>query len=305
MVKILLTGASGMVGKNILEHPDSIGYEFLTPSSKELNLKNYIEVNEYLKNNKPNLIIHAAGKVGGIQANIAEPVSFLIDNLEIGKNIVLASKENNINQFINLGSSCMYPRNAKNPLKEEFILKGELEPTNEGYALSKIMTSKLCDYISKEDNSKDYKTIIPCNLYGRHDKFDPKNSHMIPAVIRKVYEAKENNSSIVKIWGDGLARREFMYAGDLADFIFFAIKNYSRIPKNINVGLGTDYSITDYYKIISKVLGYNGEFKYDLSKPTGMKQKLMDNSKIKKLGWSPKTSLENGVKQTLKFYKNI
>lgn len=302
-MKIVLTGASGMVGKNILEHAEAKKYNFLTPSSSELNLLDFSKVNLYLEKNNPDFIIHAAGKVGGIQANMANPVNFLVDNLEMGKNIILSSKKNKIKRLINLSSSCMYPRNAKNPLKEELILKGELEPTNEGYALAKIIATRLCEYINKENLDYQYKTIIPCNLYGRHDKFDPKHSHMIPAVIKKIHEAKEANKKEIDIWGDGTARREFMYTQDLADFIFYSIENFEKLPQNTNVGLGVDYTINEYYKTIAKVIGFKGKFVHDLSKPVGMKQKLIEDSVIKQMNWKHKTTLEEGIKKTYDFYK--
>ena len=225
--------------------------------------------------------------------------------MDMGRNIIMAARKNSIKNLINLSSSCMYPRNAENPLSEDLILKGELEPTNEGYAIAKSMTTKLCEYIMKEDEDKEYKTIIPCNLYGKYDKFNPENSHMIPAVIRKIYEAKESKINQIDIWGDGLARREFMYAEDFANFIFYAIPNLKRMPQNINVGLGLDYSINEYYKCIADVVGYEGKFNYDLSKPVGMKQKLIDDTKLKHFGWSYKTSLEQGIKKTFEFYKKI
>lgn len=303
-MKILLTGSNGMVGKNILEHNSAHNYDFINPSSKELNLLNYQDVKNYIALNQPDFIIHAAGKVGGIHANIKEPVSFLIDNLDMGRNIIMAAKENNIKNLLNLASSCMYPRNVENPLSESLILKGELEPTNEGYAIAKIMSTRLCEYIVKEDNSKNYKTVIPCNLYGKHDKFHPENSHMIPAVIRKIYDAKLSCVNEINIWGDGTARREFMYVEDLSDFIFYAITKFDKMPQNINVGIGHDYSINDYYSEIAKVLDYKGEFLHDLTKPTGMKQKLIDNTKLKKFGWKSKTTLTEGLSKTIDYYKS-
>jgi GDP-L-fucose synthase len=303
-MKILLTGSNGMVGKNILEHNSAHNYDFLTPSSKELNLLNYQDVKNYIAFNKPDFIIHSAGKVGGIQANIKEPVSFLVDNLDMGRNIIIAAKENNIKNLLNLASSCMYPRDANNPLSENLILKGELEPTNEGYAIAKIMSTRLCEYIVKEDDSKSYKTVIPCNLYGKHDKFHPENSHMIPAVIRKIYQAKLSGTNEINIWGDGTARREFMYTEDLADFIFYALTNFDKMPQNINVGIGHDYSINDYYSEIAKVLDYKGEFSHDLTKPTGMKQKLIDDTKLKEFGWKSKTTLTEGLSKTIDYYKS-
>lgn len=302
-MKIFLTGGNGMVGKNILHFPKANNYDFLHPGSNELDLKNYSAVSDYIKLHKPDFIIHAAGFVGGIQANIANPVKFLTENLEIGKNIILAAKENNVKHFINLASSCMYPRNAKNPLSEELILQGELEPTNEGYALAKIITTRLCEYIHKEDNSFLYKTVIPCNLYGKYDKFSPEHSHMVPAVIKKIYEAKVSNQNQIDIWGDGLSRREFMYAEDLADFIFYAIEHFETMPQNINVGLGFDYTINEYYQTIANVIGFEGTFVHDLTKPVGMKQKLIDNAKLTQFGWKHSTSLETGIEKTVAYFK--
>lgn len=293
-----------MVGKNILEYSKKYNYNILSPSSEELNLLDYNSVDNFIKENNPDFIIHAAGKVGGIQANIKEPVSFLVDNIDMGRNIILAAKSNNIKNLLNLSSSCMYPRNAENPLSESLILKGELEPTNEGYAIAKIMSTRLCEYIVKEDHSKNYKTVIPCNLYGKYDKFDPQNSHMIPAVISKIYKAKLSDSRKISIWGDGKSRREFMYTEDLADFIFYAITNFDKMPQNINVGLGHDYSINDYYLEIATVLGYKGKFLHDLTKPTGMKQKLIDDTKLKEFGWKSKTTLKEGLRKTINYYKS-
>ncbi len=302
-MKILITGSGGMVGQNILEHRQASHYEFLTPNRSELNLLDASKVKKYLAENKPDMIIHAAGVVGGIQANIAEPVRFLVDNMQMGLNMLTAAKDAEITRFMNLSSSCMYPRDAQNPLAEELILKGELEPTNEGYALAKVASTRLCEYIHREDSDYLYKTVIPCNLYGRHDKFDPKHSHMIPAVMRKIFEAKQAGLQEIDIWGDGLARREFMYAGDLADFVYYAIQNFEAMPQNINVGLGHDYTINEYYAEIAKVVGFEGEFVHDLTKPTGMKQKLIDDTKLKAFGWRYTTSLEDGLKQTFEYLK--
>ena len=304
-MKILVTGGSGMVGKNIALNSASSKFDILTPSSKELNLLDFQLVDNYLKKENPDVIIHAAGLVGGIQANIENPVSFLVDNLSMGKNLIIAARNNKINKLINLASSCMYPRDAENPLKESLILQGELEPTNEGYALAKIVCTRLCEYITKTNSELLYKTIIPCNLYGKYDKFDPKNSHMIPAVVRKVFEAKENGESSVEIWGDGLARREFMFVNDLVDFIFYAVKNLEEMPQNINVGLGYDYSINEYYQTIAEVIGYTGDFVHDLSKPVGMKQKVVDIDLLNKFGWKATTSLKEGIKETLNYFKTL
>ena len=300
-MKILITGSTGMVGKNIVEN-NADNHVLLTPSRNEVDLLDYNKIYNYIKENQPDLIIHVAGVVGGIQANISNPVKFLVDNTEIGKNVITAAKNNKIKRLINVASSCMYPRYAPNPLKEEMILTGELEPTNEGYALAKIFAQRLCTYINREDSFFEYKTVIPCNLYGRWDKFDEKKSHMVPAAIRKIHEAKVKNKNEVVIWGTGTARREFMYAGDFADFIWFAVKNFDIVPETMNVGLGYDFTINQYYETIAKVIGYRGKFIHDLSKPEGMKQKLVDITKLEKLGWKPKHTLEEGVKKTYEFF---
>ncbi|GGD49852.1 GDP-L-fucose synthase family protein [Muriicola marianensis] len=303
--KILLTGGTGMVGRNILEHPEATDHDVLHPTSSELNLLDRREVKAYLSAHKPDLIIHAAGLVGGIQANMANPVGFLMDNLDMGRNLIGETLAAKVPRLLNIASSCMYPRGAKNPLEESMVLKGELEPTNEGYALAKIVATRLCQYISDTNPELSYKTLIPCNLYGRFDKFDPRNSHMLPAVIRKIDLAVKEGINEVDIWGDGLSRREFMYSGDLADFVFYAIERFEELPQDLNVGLGYDYTINEYYHTIADILGYRGTFKHDLTKPVGMKRKLMDNTKLKALGWEPKTSLEEGIRRTFEYYKSI
>lgn len=301
-MKIFLTGSSGMVGKNILEGGTCLNNEWFCPSHSELDLLNYAHVEAALHNFQPDLIIHAAGVVGGIQANIKEPVRFFYDNLEIGKNVVWAAKKLGIKKILNLSSSCMYPKDKDTMLVEEDILTGSIELTNEGYALAKIVVAKLCAFISNEFKDLHYKTLIPCNLYGRWDKFDLSHGHMIPAVIKKIHEAVKNNSNTVEIWGDGTARREFMYAADLADFILFAADNFEKLPNMINVGLGHDFSILEYYKQIAKVVGFKGDFSFNLTKPIGMKRKLIDVSKSNRLGWTAKTSLKDGLEKTYNFF---
>lgn len=302
MTKILITGSKGMVGRNIVESEKAKNYTLLTPSSSELNLLDRLSVDNYIKANSPDIVIHCAGRVGGIQANMAYPVAFLVDNTHMGLNIIMSAYESGIKSFINMSSSCMYPRDAQNPLGEELILKGELEPTNEGYAIAKVASTRLCEYIHRENSEYHYKTIIPCNLYGRYDKFDPKHSHMLPAVIKKIHDAKVSNQTTLDIWGDGKARREFMYAADLADFVYYALENFESMPQNINAGLGTDYTINEYYTAIAEVIGYKGNFIHDLTKPVGMKQKLIDDTKLQKFGWSYKTSLNDGIQKTYEYY---
>lgn len=300
--KILLTGSGGMVGHNLLEHSDISGFEIFAPSSSELNLCEYNAVQAFLRKHRPDMVIHAAGKVGGIQANMREPVAFLMHNLDMGRNIVWASHQVGIKRLINIGSSCMYPRNHSKPLSEEMVLKGELEPTNEGYALAKVVTARLCEYIMREDASYQYKTLIPCNIYGRYDKFDPLHSHLVPAIIHKIYQAKQKGLATVEIWGDGTARREFMYAEDLADAVVQAINNFDKLPNCMNIGLGHDYTINEYYQAAAEIIGYTGNFIYDLSKPVGMLRKLVSVKRQQAWGWSAKHDLNAGISKTYEFY---
>lgn len=300
--KLLLTGGGGMVGRNLLEHPAIGEFDVLAPRSAELDLRNFNAVQAYLHEHQPDMVIHAAGKVGGIQANMREPVGFLLENLDMGRNIVWASRQAGVKQLLNLGSSCMYPRNHNEPLKEELVLKGELEPTNEGYALAKVVTARLCEYIMREDVSYQYKTLIPCNLYGRHDKFDPAHSHLIPAIIHKVHQAKQNGQESVEIWGDGTARREFMYSGDLADALIRAIKEFEALPSTMNIGLGHDYTINEYYQAAADVMGYTGTFVHDLSKPVGMVRKLVSVERQQAWGWHAQNELRSGIEQTYEYY---
>jgi len=300
--KLLITGGSGMVGQNILNHPFAKSWEIFAPSSNELNLTNTLECEKYISKKMPNLIIHSAGKVGGIKANIAEPVEFLDKNMMIGRNVIMGARLAGVKNLINLASTCIYPRLAENPLNEELILKGELEPTNEGYAIAKIFSTRLCEFIRREDPTYQYKTLIPCNLYGLYDKFDPNKSHLVPAIIHKIHQAKISNKPSVEIWGDGNARREFMYSADLADAVFNAAKNMEILPNKINIGIGNDYTINEYYETIAEVLGWNGVFTHDLSKPVGMMRKLCDTSLQSNWGWKPKTSLKNGLTKTYQYY---
>jgi GDP-L-fucose synthase len=301
-MKILITGSNGMVGHNLLENKDITKNEILKPSSRELNLLNYNNIQDYLKNNKPDIIIHCAGKVGGIQANMNDLYGFFTDNLIMGINLVKAAKDQGVENLLNLSSSCVYPRNCKNPLKEEYILTGALEPTNEGYALAKLSVQRMCEYISRECHGYLYKTLIPCNLYGRWDKFDDNRSHMIPAVIKKIHDAIKIGNNNIEIWGDGAARREFMYASDLASCIGTVINNFASVPAVMNVGVGLDYSINEYYEVIKKVLGYKGGFSHDKSKPVGIKQKLLDITRQTRLGWRSTTSLEEGIQKTYLYF---
>lgn len=304
-MKILLTGGNGMVGKNIRNHSSAANHQILAPSKNELDLRDMSAVETYLHRERPDLVIHSAGKVGGIQANIADPVGFLVENLDIGRNVILASHKAGINNVINLGSSCMYPKDVAGSLSEDQVLTGQLEPTNEGYALAKIVTARLCEYINKSSGTTRYRTLIPCNLYGPHDKFDPQRSHLIPAVIHKVHQAKKHGAPSVEVWGDGTARREFMYAPDLAAFIFQYCERLTDLPEMLNVGLGFDYSINEYYQAAFDVIGYGGELVHDLTKPVGMKRKLVSTARLKNVGWKAATDLKSGIALTYDHYLKL
>jgi GDP-L-fucose synthase len=301
-MKILIPGSTGMVGRNIVEALVGSAHEILSPDRKSLNLFDENNVLSYLDTNKPDFIIHCAGKVGGIQANIEDPLGFYIENHDMGRNLILSAYKVGIPRLLNLGSSCMYRRNAPNPLKEEQVLTGELEPTNEGYALAKVGIQRLCSYIVKKNPTLQYKTLIPCNLYGRYDKFDPIKAHLIPSAIRKIHEAKINNEKSVVIWGDGTARREFLYAGDVADFIFKKLSCFDVWPELMNLSAVIDHTVTEYYEVAKDVIGYQGEFEFDVTKPVGMKQKLVDASLQRALGWVPPTSLHDGITKTYAYF---
>ena len=302
MKKILLTGGSGLVGRNIQEHSSADKWEMLTPSRKELDLTDLSSVSQWVKNHQPDIIIHAAGLVGGIKANIQDPVKFLDVNVSMGRNIIMVARDCNVTKLINLGSSCMYPKSIHSPLTEEKLMAGKLEPTNEGYALAKLFTTKLCQYISKENSNMHYKTLIPCNIYGKYDNFNLEKAHLLPAIIQKIHTAKVDNINTVSVWGDGTVRREFLYAEDLADAILLAVEDLHKIPNIMNIGFGLDYSVNEYYKTVAEVMNWKGTLVHDLSMPIGMVQKLNGIDRQKKWGWTAQTSLKVGIKKTYQYF---
>lgn len=296
-----------MVGQNIQEHPSAVHFDIVSPTSEQLDLRDSIATLRYMREVNPDIVIHAAGRVGGIQANTLYPIDFLIDNFDLGRNVIMAAYKSGVPKLINLASSCMYPFDAEMPLTESLILKGALEPTNEGYALAKIFATRLCEYINRESqkNSQSkfkYKTLIPCNLFGRFDNFDPQNSHLIPAIIHKVHQAKIRNLKEVTIWGDGTAKREFMYAADLADAIMKCLHEFDLTPDLMNIGMGFDHTISDYYQITAGLIGWHGRFIYDNTKPIGMRQKLVDITLQQNWGWTPTTSIKSGIQKAYMYY---
>ena len=303
-MKVLVTGAHGMVGRNLLADPRAAEHYLYTPRRDELDLTKACQCGDYVEHTSPDAIVHLAAVVGGIQANIDEPVRFTVENVRMAMNIFEAAHACGVPAFLNVASSCMYPKDWDTPLVVDDLLGGPLEPTNEGYALSKILSWKLGTYIRRENPGLMYKTIVPCNLFGRFDHFDPIKSHLVPAAIVKIMGAIERGDPEVQIWGDGTARREFMYASDLADFIWTWLPHLNRLDDVMNVGVGYDYSVEEYYKAIAEISGYRGGFLFDKTRPVGMRRKLLDVSAQEALGWRPTTSLRDGLAATIAYYKN-
>lgn len=302
MARLLVTGGTGMVGRNLLAHPGMAAWQVMAPGRAALDLCDAEATRDWLTRHRPDAVVHAAGRVGGIQANMAEPLRFLDENARIGLNLIAACRAARVPVLVNLSSSCVYPRALGRDLSEEQILTGPLEPTNEGYALAKIMAMRAVDYACREDPALLWRTLIPCNLYGPHDSFDPARSHLLPAVIDKLHRARVEGAAEVEIWGDGAARREFMYAPDLAEAILRALADPAALPAVMNVGPGQDHSINDYYRIAAEVIGWRGRFRHDLTRPVGMRQKLMSVARQADWGWAPSTALRDGIAATYAHY---
>jgi len=299
--KIYVAGHKGMVGSAIVRLLKQKGYKnIIKRTSSELDLRNQKKVNEFFIKNNPDCVILAAAKVGGIKANMNDLSGFLMDNLSIQTNVINAAYNYGVKNFVFLGSSCIYPKNAPQPLKEEYLLTGPLEPTNEGYAIAKIAGLKACEYYNKEHNVN-YISVMPPNLYGINDNFNPEYSHVISGIMRRLHLAKKNNLESVEIWGSGKPYREFMYVDDMAEGTIFLLENYKE-SGFINLGVGEDVTIAELANLIKEVVGYDGDLIFNPSKPDGMYRKLLDVTKLKKLGWTYKTSLKEGLIKTYKWY---
>lgn len=299
-MKILISGGNGMVGTNLREYLSTDHHQILSPNRSELNLLNKEAVNFYLKENKPDTVIHCAGLVGGIAMNINNQALSLHNNTLMGLNLISASKDNGVKKFINLGSSCMYPKDLNGELKVKDLLSAKLEPTNEGYAISKILIWKYLKYLS--DDAFVGKTIIPCNLYGPFDNFDPINAHLIPAAIVKAHNARHKNQKI-EIWGKGEVKREFLFVKDLANFIKIFLESFDSMPAECNLGAEKDYTVLEFYKKICDTVGIQENFVFLTEKPTGMKRKKLQIDFQKSINWKPKYNLEQGLGETYEFFK--
>ena len=300
--KIYVAGHRGLVGSAIMRKLKKEGYNNLVyRTSSELDLRRQEKVEKFFKEEKPEYVILAAAKVGGIQANDTYSAEFLYDNLMIETNVIDAAYQNDVKKLLFLGSSCIYPKFADQPMKEDYLLSGKLESTNEGYAVAKITGIKLCEHYNKQYDTN-FISAMPTNLYGPNDNFDLETSHVLPALIRKFHEAKVNDEDEVVIWGTGKPRREFLHVDDLADALLFLMNNYNG-NQFVNVGVGKDISILELAELIKDIVGFEGEIVNDLSKPDGTPRKLMDVTRLNDLGWEAQISLEEGIKDTYQWFK--
>ncbi len=301
---IYIAGHRGMVGSAIVKLLHSEGFEnLISKTHNELDLMDRVQVRRFFEETKPEYVVLAAAKVGGIQANIENPATFLLDNLMIQNNVIESAFISGVKKLVFLGSSCIYPKDCPQPMKEEYLLTGKLEPTNEGYAIAKIAGIKLLDGFRKQYGFNSI-SLMPCNLYGPNDSFDLKHSHVLSALVKKFSDAVDQNLHEVTLWGTGEARREFMHVDDMARAIKYMVENYND-SEFVNIGTGTDISIKELAMMICKQTGFQGKIKWDVSKPNGMMKKCMDVSKMEKLGFKPEISLATGVKQMIEIYKNI
>lgn len=304
--KIYIAGHRGQVGSAILRELQKKGYSnFVLRTHEELNLTDADAVKAFFENEKPDWVFLAAAKVGGIYGNSTYPVDFMLDNLKIQNNIIENAYKNNVKKLLFLGSSCIYPKEAPQPMKEEYLLTSKLEPTNEPYALAKIVGIKLCNAYNRQYGT-DYMSVMPCNLYGLNDNYHKENAHVIPMLIRRFHEAKLQSACEVTIWGTGTPRREFLYADDLANAIVYLMENKSakEVGEFINIGTGKDITILELAEMIKKTVGFEGKIVLDQTKPDGTLRKTMDASKMKSLGWTAKVEMEEGLKLVYQDFLN-
>jgi GDP-L-fucose synthase len=300
--KIYVAGHRGLVGSAIVRKLEKEGYQnLILRTSSQVDLRDQQAVKDFFEKEKPEYVFMAAAKVGGINANNTHPAEFLYDNLCIQNNVIHQSYKNQVKKLLFLGSSCIYPKNAPQPIKEEYLLSGYLEPTNDAYAIAKIAGIKMCQSYHKQYGSN-FISAMPTNLYGPGDNYDLKNSHVLPALLRKFHEAKERGEATVTVWGTGKPRREFLHSDDLAEACLFLMEHYND-PAIINIGVGKDISIGEMAQMIKKISGYNGELIFDTSMPDGTFQKLLDVSKLNALGWQAKIGFEEGLKKTYEEYQ--
>lgn len=300
--RIYVAGHRGMVGSAIVRHLENDGYSaLLTRTRDQLDLRRQDQVERFFEEERPEFVFLAAAKVGGIGANNTYKADFILDNLQIQTNVITAAHRFDVKKLLFLGSSCIYPKMAPQPLREEYLLTGPLEPTNEPYAIAKIAGLKSCEFL-REQYGADFISMMPTNLYGPNDNFDLKNSHVFPALIRKFLEAKSNGAEHVEIWGTGTPRREFLHVDDCADAAVFLMEQYSE-GTTINVGWGEDISIRELAEMICDVVGYEGKILFNTDYPDGTPRKLLDTSKINALGWRPKIGLREGIEQTCRWFK--
>jgi GDP-L-fucose synthase len=303
--KIYIAGHRGMAGSAIKRCLEAKGYfNFITRTHNELDITNQQAVNEFFETERPDYVFLAAAKVGGILANKKHPAEFIYENLMIESNVIHASYTYNVKKLLFLGSSCIYPKLAQQPLKEEYLLTGPLEPSNEAYAIAKIAGLRLCKYYNEQYNTN-FISVMPTNLYGLNDNFDLETSHVLAALIRKSHEAKINNTSEVVVWGTGTPRREFLHVDDMADACVYLMENFdvSDIGEFVNIGIGEDLTIRELAELIKDIVGYRGKIVYDISKPDGTPRKLLDVSKLHDLGWKAKIPLKDGIKETYEIMK--
>ena len=299
--KIFVAGHRGLVGSAIVKHLQNSGYTNLVlKTRKELDLTNQSKVREFFKTEKPEYVIDCAAKVGGIKANMTYPAEFLYENLQIQNNLIWAAKDAKVKKFLFLGSSCIYPRECPQPMKEEYFMEGKPEPTNEAYAYAKIVGMKMCEYIYDEFGM-DFTSCMPTNIYGEGDNFDPETSHVIPALMQRMHKAKIDSTPEVVIWGSGVSRREFLHVNDLANCIVWLLENYTE-KQFLNIGTGEDISIKELALKMQKIIGYKGKLVFDTTKPDGMPKKLLDVSLLHETGWKHSIDFDKGLKETYKWF---